>query len=95
MPLRTETTVEYYFDNAYLFYCKTHDCLRVSNNHEDSVLLQGITQKDVNEFISSYISYVLDDDDLKDQFEQSLKLVKEEDVTDSEGRPLWRQHISY
>ena len=88
MPLRTETTVEYYFDNAYLFYCKTHDCLRVSNNHEDSVLLQGITQKDVNEFISSYISYVLDDDDLKDQFEQSLKLVKEEDVTDSEGRPL-------
>ena len=88
MPLKTETTVEYYFDNAYLFYCKTHDCLRVSNNHEDSVLLQGITQKDVNEFISSYISYVLDDDDLKDQFEQSLKLVKEEDVTDSEGRPL-------
>ena len=56
MPLRTETTVEYYFDKAYLFYCSTHDCLRVSNNHEDSVLLQGITQKDVNEFISSYIS---------------------------------------
>ena len=78
MPLRTETTVEYYFDKAYLFYCKTHDCLRVSNNHEDSVLLNGITQKDVNNFISNYISYVLDDDDLKDQFEQSLKLVKEE-----------------
>ena len=77
MPLRTETTVEYYFDKAYLFYCSTHDCLRVSNNHEDSVLLQGITQKDVNEFISSYISYVLDNDDLKDQFEQSLKLQKE------------------
>ena len=78
MPLRTETTVEYYFDKAYLFYCKTHDCLRVSNNHEDSVLLNGVTQKDVNNFISNYISYVLDDDDLKDQFEQSLKLVKEE-----------------
>ena len=88
MPLRTETTVEYYFDKAYLFYCSTHDCLRVSNNHEDSVLLQGITQKDVNEFISSYISYVLDNDDLKDQFEQSLKLIKDEDVTDCEGRPL-------
>ena len=88
MPLRTETTVEYYFDKAYLFYCKSHDCLRVSNNHEDSVLLQGITQKDVNEFISSYISYVLDNDDLKDQFEQSLKLIKDEDATDCEGRPL-------
>ena len=78
MPLKTETTVEYYFDKAYLFYCKQHDCFRFSNNHEDSVLLQGITQKDGNEFISSYISYVLDNDDLKDQFEQSLKLVKEE-----------------
>ena len=40
MPLRTETTVEYYFDKAYLFYCKTHECLRVSDNHEDSELLQ-------------------------------------------------------
>ena len=78
MPLRTETMVEYYFDNAYLYYCKQHDCLRVTNNHADSVLLSNITQKDINEFISSYISYVLDDDDLKDQFEQSLKLVKEE-----------------
>ena len=88
MPLRTETTVEYYFDKAYLFYCKQHDCFRFSNNHEDSVLLNGIKQEDVNDFISNYISYVLDNDDLKDQFEQSLKLVKEEDVTDSEGRPL-------
>ena len=77
MPLRTETTVEYYFDNAYLFYCKQHDCFRFSNNHEDSVLLNGIKQEDVNDFISNYISYVLDNDDLKDQFEQSLKLVKE------------------
>ena len=77
MPLRTETTVEYYLDNAYLFYCKQHECLRVSNNHEDSVLLNGVTSKDVNDFIAHYFEYVLDNDDLKDQFEQSLKLVKE------------------
>ena len=77
MPLRTETTYEYYFDRAYLFYCKTHDCFRFSNNHEDSVLLNGIKQEDVNDFISNYISYVLDNDDLKDQFEKSLKLQKE------------------
>ena len=73
MPLRTETTVEYYFDKAYLYYCKQHDCFRVSNNHEDSVLLQGITQKDVNEFISSYIEYVLEDTDLKKAFEDTIK----------------------
>ena len=78
MPLRTETTVEYYFDSAYLYYCKAHDCLRIGNNDGDSVLCNGVTQDRVNDFISNYISYVLDDDDLKDQFEQSLKLVKEE-----------------
>ena len=73
MPLRTETTVEYYFDKAYLFYCKTHDCLRVSNNHEDSVLLNGITQKDVNSFIESYFEYVLDDVPMKEYFLERLK----------------------
>ena len=78
MPLRTETTVEYYFNKPYIYYCQHHDCLRVSENHEDSVLLNGLPQDTVNDFISNYISYVLDNDDLKDQFQQSLKLVKEE-----------------
>ena len=77
MPLRTETMVEYYFDNAYLYYCKQHDCLRVTNNHADSVLLNGVTPDKVNDFISNYIEYVLHNDDLKDQFQQSLRLQKE------------------
>jgi hypothetical protein len=96
MPLRTETTVEYYFDNACLFYCKEHDCFRFSNNHEDSVLLNGVTQKDVNFFIQNYIEYVLEDRDLKEEFQASVKEDnimklrenKAEDLTDSEGRPL-------
>ena len=92
MPLRTETTVEYYFDSAYLYYCSSHDCLRVSNNHEDSVLLQGITQKDVNRFIESYFDYVLNDEPMKEYFLERLKNKDEdkmiEDVTDSEGRVL-------
>ena len=73
MPLRTETTVEYYFDNAYLYYCKQHDCFRFSNNHEDSVLLNGVTQQDVNNFIQNYIEYVLEDTDLKEEFKASAK----------------------
>ena len=73
MPLRTETTVEYYFDKAYLYYCKQHDCFRVSNNHEDSVLLNGITQADVDSFISNYIEYVIEDTDLKEAFKDSVK----------------------
>ena len=73
MPLRTETTVEYYFNNAYLYYCKDHNCFRVSDNHEDSVLLNGVTPENVNNFIANYIGYVLQNDGLKDQFERFVK----------------------
>ena len=88
MPLRTETTVEYYFDNAYLFYCKEHDCFRFSNNHEDSVLLNGVKQGDVDDFISNYIEYVLDRPELKKTFKEALEDKALEELTDSEGRPL-------
>ena len=74
MPLTTETTYEYYFDKAYLFYCKTHDCMRVSDNHEDSVCLNGITSENINDFIANYFQYALEDEDLKDHFRKALKL---------------------
>ena len=74
MPLRTETSYEYYFDRAYLFYCKQHDCFRVSDNHEDSVCLNGITSENVNDFIANYFEYALEDKDLKDHFRKALKL---------------------
>ena len=84
MPLKTETTVEYYFDNAYLYYCKQHDCFRVSNNHEDSILLNGVEQSDVDSFICNYIEYVIEDTDLKDAFKASVKrqLAKEVESID-------------
>ena len=92
MPLRTETTVEYYFDKAYLFYCSTHDCLRVSNNHEDSVLLQGVEQADVDNFISNYIEYVIEQPELKEAFDKAAKCSRlkqeTEDLKDEEGRVL-------
>ncbi len=77
MPLRTETTVEYYLDKAYLFYCKQHECLRVSNNHEDSVLFNGVEQKDINNFIENYIEYVLEDKELKGYFRERLAMSKD------------------
>ena len=83
MPLRTETTVEYYFNKPYLYYCSHHDCLRVSENHEDSVLLNGLPKNAVNDFISNYIGYVLDNEELKDAFDNSLKDKEEEDVNDA------------
>ena len=58
MPLRTETTFEYYFNNASLYYCKAHDCFRVTDDHEDSVLLNGVTEENIDEFIKMYNKYV-------------------------------------
>ncbi len=92
MPLRTETTVEYYFDNAYLYYCKQHDCLRVSNNHEDSVLFNGVEQKDIDSFISNYIEYILEQPELKEAYDKAAKCSRlkqdTEDLKDEEGRVL-------
>ena len=80
MPLRTETTVEYQFDNAYLYYCKQHDCLRVSNNHDDSVLLSGVEQGDIDRFIETYMEYVLKDEDLASTFKAAVKKQLAKDV---------------
>ena len=77
MPLRTETTVEYYFNNAYLYYCEAHACLRVSENHEDSVLCNGVRRKDINNFIENYFEYVLEDTELKEYFKSRLDLDKD------------------
>jgi len=92
MPLRTETTVEYYFNKAYLFYCKQHDCMRISDNHEDSVLINGVKQEDLDFFISNYIEYVLEQPELKEAFDRVAKCSRleqdVEDLTDCEGRPI-------
>ena len=78
MPLKTETTVEYYFNKPYMYYCSHHDCLRISENHEDSVLCNGLPQDTINDFISNYIGYVLDNDELKDSFNNVTKEVVNE-----------------
>ena len=72
MPLRTETTVEYYFNNPYLFYCKHHDMLGISEAHEDSVQISGVTQENINDFIKTYIQYVLDNTELYEYFKNAL-----------------------
>ena len=71
MPLKTETTVEYYFNKPYMYYCSHHDCLRISENHEDSVLCNGLPQDAINDFISNYIGYVLDNDELQESFDKA------------------------
>ena len=72
MTLRAETTVEYRFRDAYIYYCKEHKCFRFTDDHEDSVLLAGVTQKNINDFIENYFEYVLDNEELSEYFKNAL-----------------------
>ena len=72
MNLSPEFTYDYTFTSPYLFYCKHHDCLRVSEDHKDSVVLNGITQTNVNDFIECYFKYVLENDELVEFFKNAL-----------------------
>ena len=72
MTLRPELTYEYQFKDAYLYYCAAHDCLRITEDHEDNVLCQGITQKNINDFIECYFEYVLDNAELVEYFKNAL-----------------------
>ena len=76
MNLSPELSYDFTFTSPYLFYCESHDCLRVSEDHKDSVLLNGITQKSVNDFIECYFKYVLDNDALVEFFKNTLADIK-------------------
>ena len=58
MPLTYESTHEYCFKDASIYFCKEHDCLRITEGYEDSVLINGITEEKVDEFIKFYNKYV-------------------------------------
>ena len=77
MTLRSETTVEYHFNDPYLFFCKNHSTLGISESHGDSVQLEGVDQDNINDFIKTYIQYVLDDTELYEYFKERLAKVKE------------------
>ena len=72
MTLRSETTVEYTFKDAYLFYCKHHDTLGISESHGDSVQLTGVTQDNINYFIKNYFDIVLENEELVEYFNNAL-----------------------
>ena len=83
MTLRSETTVEYYFKDAYLFYCKHHDTLGISEAHGDSVQLNGISSENINDFIKTYFDIVLEDQPMLEYFKERLDRVKESEETDA------------
>ena len=88
MTLRSETTVEYYFKEPYLFFCKHHDTLGISEAHGDSVQLNGVSQKNINDFIKTYFEYVLDDAPMLEYFKERLSKVKEAEEIDKLAEEL-------
>ena len=72
MTLRTETTVEYFFDKPYMFFCKHHDTLGISEAHGDSVQLNGISSENINDFIKTYFDLVLENEGLVEYFKNAL-----------------------
>ena len=78
MTLRSETTVEYHFNDPYMFFCKHHSTLGISESHGDSVQLNGLDEDCINDFIKTYFEYVLDNEDLVEYFKNALAETKEE-----------------
>ena len=57
--LKPTTNYEFYFRNPSLMYCADHDTLRISDDFEDSVHLEGIDKEQIDKFIERYFEYVL------------------------------------
>jgi len=65
MPLTYESTHEYHFKDASMFFCQEHDCLRITEGYEDSILINGITEEKVDDFIKFYNKYVKKNENLE------------------------------
>ena len=56
--LQQETTVEYTFNKPFMHYCQEHECLRVADTSGDSILLNGLKEEVIDDFIEMYNKYV-------------------------------------
>ena len=83
MSLSPEVTYEYYFRNPSLYFCREHGCLRVTDDHEDSVLLNGVTEANIDTFIQFYQINVKDAKLINK--EELKELLDEEEVVEGEG----------
>ena len=66
MSLTFETTHEYYLRDADLHYCSEHECLIVTRDYEDKVLLNGLDHNTMLEFAKKLIAKESVTKELKD-----------------------------
>ena len=50
--LKFESTHEYYMKDPHMFYCAEHNGLCISEDYEDTVRFQGVTEQTIIKFVS-------------------------------------------
>ena len=52
--LQFQTTHEYYLGDASIYYCSEHDSLIIADDYTDRLVISGISETVVNDFIKKY-----------------------------------------
>ena len=91
MTLEFETTHEYYLRDASIYYCSEHEALIVTRDHEDRVLINGISNETMLEFASKQYK-----DSLVKQCIKDKDAVQDKDVLINlpEGTNLTKQAVA-
>ena len=61
MSLTFETTHEYYLRDADLHYCSEHECLVVTRDYEDKLLINGIDKETMLSFAKKLVKKDLEE----------------------------------
>jgi len=57
MTLSFETTHEYYMKDPAMYYCAEHNGLCISEDYEDTIRFQGVTEKAIIKFVSGLFKH--------------------------------------
>ena len=75
MALNFETTHEYYLHDATIHYCSEHEALIVTRDHEDRVLINGISNETMLKFAAEFYKESLKNELSKDKDAESKDAV--------------------
>ena len=60
MSLSFDTTHEYFLRDADLHYCEDHECLLITKDYEDKLLINGISYEEMLSFARKLVQKDLD-----------------------------------
>ena len=92
MTLEFETTHEYYLRDANIYYCSEHEALIVTRDHEDRVLINGISNETMLEFAAKQYKDSLVKQCIKEKDKDADS--KDVEIELPEGTNLTKQAVS-